>query len=350
MIKDAVNKLIRPFALRHMMAVANVRPIEINIETTSICPSRCVFCPNSKVPRNKAVMDMGLFNKICEDYYGIGGGAVGVCSMQSDIFSDSLLMERLALLQKFKDRFSLHTATMLTGASKLSDSELKTFLETFDRLDISMGGLSKDDYRLMYGIDAFDAVITQLFRIEKIVNGNRIAIKLVVNFRTNDSRKIDGSELLARIRKTFDIQEVRTEFFSWGGLIKQTDLPSGAMLLKADNSAVARKDCVAPWATLCVNVDGAVVGCGCVDWEARHIIGNIDRQTINEIWSGIPAKEFRTSFSRQEIPALCRDCSLYGNIEHAFGRIGLINYKPRYGCYHEIEFPFCYPHGKETPR
>jgi hypothetical protein len=124
MFKRAVSYLARPMVLRHMMAIANVRPVEINIETTNICPSRCVFCPNSKVTRNKAVMDLELFNKICEDYYGIGGGAVGVCSMQSDIFSDSLLLERLALLQKFKDRFILHTATMLTGATKFRTTDL----------------------------------------------------------------------------------------------------------------------------------------------------------------------------------------------------------------------------------
>lgn len=339
MIKRAINWLARPMVLRHMMAIANARPVEINIETTNICPSRCVFCPNSKVPRNKAIMDLELFNKICEDYYGIGGGAIGVCSMQSDIFSDSLLLERLALLQKFKDRFIVHTATMLTGATKLSTNELKTFLETFDCLDISIGGLSKEDYNLMYGINAFDTVIEQLFRIEEIVKSNGMTIKLALNFRTNAPEKIIDSEMLPRLRKTYIIREIRTDYFSWGGMITQSDLPPGATLLTADNSLV-RKDCVVPWATLCVNIDGSVVGCGCVDWQGHHIIGDMNRQTINEVWSGQQAREFRTSFSRQKIPALCRDCSLYANVEHAFGRIGLINYKPKDGCYHEVNFPF----------
>ena len=282
---------------------------------------------------------MDIFNKICEDYYRIGGGAVGVCSMQSDIFSDSLLLERLVLLNKFKDRFILHTATMLTGASKLTDSELIAFLETFDCLDISIGGLNKEDYNLMYGINAFDIVIAQLYRVEELVKRNRMAIKLALNFRTNAPEKIIDSQMLSQLRKTYIIREIRTDYFSWGGMITQSDLPQGATLLTADNSLV-RKDCVVPWATLCVNVDGSVVGCGCVDWGARHIIGDMNRQTINKIWSGKPAKGFRTSFSRQEIPALCMDCPLYVDIEKAFGRIGLLNYKPKDGCYHEVNFPF----------
>lgn len=339
MINRAINCLVRPLVLRHMMAIAHARPVEINIETTNICPSRCVFCPNSKAPRNKAVMNRELFIRICEDYYSIGGGAVGICSMQSDIFSDSFLMERLELLPRFKDRFILHTATMLAGASKLSDSELTTFLKTFDCLDISLGGLNKEDYSTMYGINAFDSVIAQLFRIEEIAKRNRMAIKLALNFRTNVPENIIGNEMLSRLRKTYIIREIRTDYFSWGGMITPSDLPPGAALRTVDNSS-ARKDCVVPWATLCVNVDGSVVGCGCVDWEARHIIGDMNHKTISEIWSGQHAIEFRTSFSRQRIPALCRDCALYSDIEHAFGRIGLINYKPRDGCYHEVTFPF----------
>lgn len=349
MLRNAVNNLVRPVVMRHMMTIVNVRPVEINIETTSVCPSRCVFCPNSKTTRARSTMDMGLFNKICEDYYAIGGGSVGVCSMQSDIFSDIYLKERLEILKQFKDRFILHTATMLAGASNLSDHELKTFLETFDCLDISIGGFSKEDYALMYGISAFDVVIDQLFRIEDIVHKNGIAINLALNFRTNNPKNSTGNQLLARLSRTFAIQEIRTDYFSWGGMITQADLPPGALLLKADNTAV-RKDCVAPWATLCINADGTVVGCGCVDWAARHIIGDMRHQTIKEIWTGPQAQEFRTSFSRQTIPELCRDCSLYTNIERAFGRFGLLNYKPRDGDYHKANFPFKIPQKKRTCR
>jgi len=284
-------------------------------------------------------MNLECFTKICEDYYDIGGGAVGICSMQSDIFSDSLLLERLELLPKFKDRFILHTATMLTGATQLSDNELTTFLKTFDCLDISLGGLTKEDYRTMYGINAFDRVIAQLFRIEEIAKRKHMAIKLALNFRTNAPENIIGNEMLSRLRKTYIIREIRTDYFSWGGMITPSDLPPGAALQTVDNS-FARKDCVVPWATLCINVDGSVVGCGCVDWEARHIIGDMNQETILEIWNGNRAKAFRTAFSQHDIPALCRDCALYSDIEHAFGRIGLINYKPRDGCYHEVKFPF----------
>lgn len=322
-----------------MMPIVKARPIEINIETTSICPSRCIFCPNSKAPRDKAIMDMELFRAICDDYYGMGGGAVGVCSMQSDIFSDSLLMERLAMLKKFKDRFVLHTATMLTGAAKLSDIELTDFLLTFDRLDISLGGLSKEDYNLMYGINAFDTVFSQLIRIKEIVERNDMPIKLALNFRTNNPGKIIGNDMLSLLRQTYAIQEIRSDFFSWGGMIKPSDLPEGATLMTANNSA-RDKDCVVPWATMCVLVDGSVVGCGCVDWEARHVIGDMRLQTISEIWNCRQAVAFRTSFSRRDIPELCRNCALYADIEHSLGRIGLINYKPQDGCYHDVKLPF----------
>jgi MoaA/NifB/PqqE/SkfB family radical SAM enzyme len=338
MISKLLNILVRPAVLRRMKAIANIRPLEINIETTNACPSRCVFCPNSKISRSKIEMDLDLFNKICTNYYDIGGGSVGISSMQSDIFSDSMLMNRLEILRSKKDRFILHAVTMLAGATKLSDEELKTFLETFNHLDISIGGLCKEDYSLMFGINAFDAVVTQLFRIEEIINKNRLQIKLVLNFRTNTPEKVVSNKLLTKLRKTYTIGEIRTDYFSWGGIISQNDLPSGATLNVAENISSCI-DCVVPWAALSVNADGLVVGCGCADWEGRHIIGDMNHQEIIEIWNGPQAIEFRTSFSRKNIPVLCNDCSLYFNIERAFGRIGLINYKPMDGCYYEVKNP-----------
>ena len=282
-------------------------------------------------------METGLFRKICEDYYALGGGSVGICSMQSDIFSDPLLQERLEILRQFKDRLSLHTATTLTGAAKLSDRELQMFLETFDFLDISIGGVCREDYQLMYGINSFDVVIDQLGRIENLAARHGVAIDMALNFRTNSPEKIAGSELLASLGNTFALREVRSDFFSWGGMITQADLPPGAVLMKLDHASV-RKDCVAPWATLCINADGAAIGCGCVDWQARHVIGDMHRQTIREVWVGNRAQEFRTSFSRRDIPELCSDCALYTDIERAFGRLGLINYQPQDGDYHKANF------------
>jgi radical SAM protein with 4Fe4S-binding SPASM domain len=339
MVKQLINSMFKPMAFRHMMSIVNERPIDLNIETTNYCPSKCVFCPNSKSRRTKRLMDMDLFEKICADYYNIGGGAVGICSMQADIFSDDLLLERLKVLNKYRDKFKIYTVTMLAGASKLSDMEIINMFKLFSAIDISLGGWSKESYKSLYGIDAFDTVIGQLFRLAELKKKNRLSTQLGLQFRTNEIVKTTQSQLFAQLEESYTVKEILSNFSSWGGFIEQSDLPPGATLITSENTCCS-VDCVVPWSVFSVNTDGLVTGCGCVDWEMKHPIGNMRYQGIKEIWNSIAAKQFRSSFSNKNIPEICRSCAVYTDIEHAFGRLVLVAYKPMYGNYYDVKmFP-----------
>ena len=321
-------------AFEHMKSIVNERPLDINIETTNFCPIQCVFCPNRKIKRAKKFMEMGLFLKICREFYDMGGGAVGISSMQSDIFSDDLLLHRLQEIKKYKSVLYLYTTTNLVGASKYSDQELEWFLGQFAFLEISIGGLTRDDYKMMFGVDAFEVVKEQLFRIARMVKQKNIPIKLELCIRTNSINKLMKNALLDKLKQSYAITNVRSHFFTWGGLITQDDLPSGAKIKTVDNS-FNQKNCVIPWTTLAVNVDGLVIGCGCVDWEARHIVGDMNTQNMKEVWNGKMANLFRNSFSNNMISDLCRNCSHYTELDKSLSNRSLLNYSPLQGLYNK---------------
>ena len=332
-------------ALRRMNAIVEKRPLDINIECTNFCPMQCVFCPNHKAGRAKTVMDMDLFSKICRDFYALGGGAVGLSAMQSDLFSDNLLPQRLKELSKYRDLFWVHSTTNLVGAASLDDAELELFLRTFSYLEISIGGLSREEYQTMFGVNGFDLVMKQLRRVARMVEEKDIPISLDLSIRTNSIWSLGlariariafpvRSALLKELKKNYRIHNVINQFFSWGGLITQEDLPKGARLKIVDNSA-KRMDCAIPWATLSVNTDGRVIGCGCIDWEARHVIGDMRQQGIAEVWQGEPGRNFRTCFTRGDIKDICLDCSLYAPRDRLFANPGLVGYEVTDGLYYK---------------
>jgi radical SAM protein with 4Fe4S-binding SPASM domain len=263
-----------------------------------------------------------------------GGGAIGLSSMQSDVFADNLLMQRLNYLKKYKDKFWLYTTTNLVGAKKLSDHEMAAFLEALSYIEVSLGGPDRDDYRKMFGVDALESVLEQLSRVSRIVKSRNLKTRVDVAIRTNDSEKFLNSKLYKDLSKDtiIKISAVKDKFFSWGGLVSQDHLPEGATLMEPNNDF--QTDCAVPWASLSINVDGTVVGCGCVDWNARHVVGNVFSQSIAEVWNSKEAKEFRTSFSRNAIPDLCQKCAFYSSIDSEFGRRRLRNYKPIDGLYY----------------
>jgi radical SAM protein with 4Fe4S-binding SPASM domain len=323
-------------ALEHLLSISRRRPLDINIETTSYCALSCTFCPNKTHRRTKALMDMSSFVRICDEYYAMGGGAVGLSSMQSDVFADNLLMERIALLKKYKDRFWVHTTTNLVGAKKLSETEMITFLETLDFIEISFGGPDREDYRSMFGVDALDSVLKQLARILNVIRARNLKLRVEIAVRTHDREKFLKSELYKNLseEKTISVSHIKDTFFSWGGLVVQDHLPTGARL--AEPIRTTGVDCVVPWAELSINVDGSVVGCGCVDWNAQHVVGNVFTHSIAEVWNSKSAKAFRTAFSSGAVPALCRNCALYHPIDSGFGRKSLRNYEPTDGLYYVV--------------
>lgn len=319
----------------HVMAISTKRPLDLNIEVTNFCAASCVFCPNSKIKRQKTSMDMALFKKIVDDYAAIGGGALGLSSMQSDLFFDRELIGRIEYLQKYRSSITLYGTTYAVGATKFSDDDLEKILRAFSYLQISLGGVDRESYHSMYGVNGFDTAKAQLLRMKSIVEKHDLPIRLDLMFRTQYASQVMDSNLVRDLGSSFSVVEVRDKFFSWGGIISQADLPEGAKLDIMYNSG-KRKNCAVSNASMSIAPDGSVVGCGCVDWNSKHPVGSIIDSSIASVWSSEPAVAFREGFSRGQIPELCEECALYISTDEAFSRDGLAQYHPRDGLYYTL--------------
>ncbi len=279
-------------------------------------------------------MDMDLFEKIVADYASIGGGYLGLSSMQSDLFSDKMLFDRLDFLQEF-DNIVPYTTTFVAGAAKYTDEQLLKFLTQVKYIQVSLGGVDKDSYKSMYGINAFDTVKQQLDRIARLIGEEKLDTLIGLYFRTANKEAIEKSEFVRDLPKCFYISEIRDTFFTWNGIIEASDLPDGATLSPLDNTG-KKVDCSVSWASLSSNVDGTVVGCGCVDWNSKHVVGDLKTHSITEIWNSEAAKSFRAGFSEGKIPEICKECSLYTPLDKAFSRPALANYQPTDGVYYLV--------------
>ncbi|MBD5476917.1 MAG: hypothetical protein HDR17_13220 [Lachnospiraceae bacterium] len=57
--------------------------------------------------------------------------------------------------------------------------------------------------------------------------------------------------------------------------------------------------------------DGKVLGCGCIDWLGKYVIGDCRSNTLIEIWRSPRAIAFRNAFMRGKLPSICKECGLY---------------------------------------
>lgn len=68
-----INRIQAQLAYWHMRNIVKKRPLDINIETTTICPMRCRFCCNRLYQREQQVMGVELFEKIVMQFFEWGG-------------------------------------------------------------------------------------------------------------------------------------------------------------------------------------------------------------------------------------------------------------------------------------
>lgn len=329
-----IKNVFEELAYLHMQRLIKKRPLDINIETVSTCPLKCSFCCNNLLKKEYTVMDNELFEKIIKEFCGIGGGGLAIGSMQSDFLSDPMLMDRLRIIRKYKKNLWLYSTTTLITCKKYSDKELFFLLSLFDCLQISVEGYDRESYSVMAGIDGFDIFKEQLERVKKIIDDNFLTIKIGIYFRTNNRQKLLKSRFYKEVSHEFHIVEVRDSFFSWGSLIKKENLPKGAKLLVSHNQG-KRVNCAAPNATMSVQANGRAIGCGCVDWREKYVIGDCRKNTLEEIWRGGRAVKFRNAFKRRtKLPSICRECGLYSPMDECMKDRRLLTYKPMDGLYY----------------
>lgn len=317
-------------AYLHIRNLIKKRPLDINIETINICPLRCVFCCNRIYKREYTIMDNKLFENIVRQYFEWGGGSLSISSMQSDFFSDPMLVERMKIIKKYKKKLWVYGTTPLISCKKYNDKELLYILRLFDLLQISVEGYDKETYKTMAGINGFEILLEQLKRIEKIIEDNGLKVKIDICFRTCNKEKVLRSELYKELSHKFNIYDVKDTFFSWFGSIKKEDLPKGAKLLLKYNSE-KRENCSNANVSMTVMPDGKVLGCGCIDWLGKYVIGDCKKSTLEEIWKSSKAIKFRNAFKNGKLPSICEECGLYTSFDAAMKDKRLINYKPTDG-------------------
>jgi radical SAM protein with 4Fe4S-binding SPASM domain len=315
-------------AATRMLSIAEIRPLQVNIETTTLCNARCTFCAYPKVKRPKAVMTMEMFEKICTDFEGLGGGLLGLSPMMSDPLVDPMILDRVRLVRASFSKIRLHMFTNLIGLSRLSDDEVLLLLDSLRHINVSIGGLEAEGYAEMFGVDKFASVYESLLRLGKLNQSIGSRCQLILNVRTN---KVAATQQHPRMRALENVgyrcMGIATEFSDFGGVVKQEDVPAGITIVKVDRSQ-EKIPCLIAMSYMGIAPDSKVAGCACFDGRGATTIGDVGTAALADIWTSQRAKDFRYSFETGTIPDICKTCAFYLPHETTFRNCGLIDFNP----------------------
>ncbi len=216
----------------------DILPIEIEIETLNRCNGTCPFCPvNVNMPqRERAEMTINLFHKIIDELSDLDyGGKISLYSNNEPLLDNRIIeFHRYAKEKLPKAYFSLFTNGSLLNVEKLQ--ELTKYLDS----------MVIDNYN--------------------------------DNFKVNDSLR----EVYAYLQKHDELKN-KVNF----SMRKQNVIlySRGGQAPNKKNARPRKAKCLLPFRQMVIRPDGKVSLC-CNDALGKYTLGNLNENSIQEIWSG----------------------------------------------------------------
>ena len=153
--------------------------------------------------------------------------------------------------------------------------------------------------------------------LSKVENAVRLFLK------KREQCSLDKPFLRVKIMEFAGItpEEIRDFFAKWEGvadLVQVTGIHNwsgGVEVEVSDERTIGRFPCVIMWYALVVNWNGEVTFCS-VDWNTEIKLGNVNQQTLHQIWNSPQARAARNSqiegqWGRYPV---CRDCVVWVSI------------------------------------
>jgi radical SAM protein with 4Fe4S-binding SPASM domain len=288
---------------------------EINIENTSICNSRCVFCPNGMMERPRQAMRMDLFKRTVDEAIVLGASVVNFSVMIGDPLLDPQLLERARYVKSFPQIREMGFTTTLQWLHRFGLDEF--FRCNFDWITVSTTLSGPEQYRNFFGADKYGQMMENLITLLTENNRRKRPICIVLSVKpTPEPRKnilIHPDFLRVQSLTDQNLRKLikREEFFAmdWGGAV---GLPS---YLKPYPLWPRRhRPCGRLLRNLMIYSNGNVGACNCVDFEATSelILGNVADIPLSEMWQSQHLKQIRSGWREgKRIPSICEKCQMY---------------------------------------
>src|ERR1700694_2639184 len=167
------------------------RPAMMICETVNACNLDCIICAYSHQERAKESMSLDLFEKVLRDYDEMGGGYLSLTPTVGDIFLDARLRERLALAASIPSIKGISVTTNAVLANRIPRQDLEYILSRFHRVQVSIYGLDRDEYREMTRRDNYVEMVASVRTILEICGDSG---KVVFGFRLLKSRGIEAMQ------------------------------------------------------------------------------------------------------------------------------------------------------------
>jgi radical SAM protein with 4Fe4S-binding SPASM domain len=288
------------------------RPLSFLIETTSRCNFSCSFCPSSDIEQTNRVgfarqnMPDEMFKKVVADLKEfprkikvIHYHHMGEPLMNPNLFS----IIRYAVDANIGDSHWIRTnGSLLTkeNAKKIVDSGIT-------HIGISVEAVNEDGYQeLVHRKGMFEKVVQGVSDLYDYAKDKVSVYAKIIDFGIPATDPQKFMKIFSPITDECGVEYPR----QWNHDVPDTTLGQGVKLtVNGDLIDRRRVTCPFPFYTMGVTSNGKCLMC-CFDWSSQTIVGDVNTNSVKNIWNSKEVKEFwlmHLRGKRFKNPA-CRDC------------------------------------------
>lgn len=289
-------------------------PFSISIEPTTACNLRCPECPSGlrAFSRPTGNLRSDFFRKTIDDLHRDLSFLIFYFQGEPYINPDFLDMVQYA------SQRGIYTITSTNGHFLNEENARKTIESGLDRLIISVDGSTQEVYEQY----------RKSGKLEVVLQGARNVVKwkkelksktphLIFQFLVVRPNEHQIPEIY-KLAEEIGIDEVRLktaqiyDYAQGSPLIPKQDRYS-RYRKQADGSYRIKNQllnhCWKLWHACVITWDGVVVPC-CFDKDAQYRMGNLQEQSLREVWQQQPYREFRQQLlkGRDKID-ICTNCT-----------------------------------------
>ena len=299
-----------PLALRKYLidkhAHKNLFPRTISIETTNVCNAKCWFCPQPTMTRKNSYMKFELFKKLIDE----------IKDNMSYVKNIALFMDGEPTLHKGLLEFIRYaknnnvnkiylSSNMEFFTPKLTDEIFSSDLgDTLLYVICSLDGASPDIHRQnRINVDFNKAVQNTEYLIEAKKKNKANYPWIFTRLLENESNISHTNQFIDKWKNHAD-KVLISKMHNWGGQIDDD------RILDLDNT-VFGSTCYLPFSQVVIQFDGTSRLC-CVDSNGTALTGDLNYQSIKEVWNGAVQNEYRRGQlekNHELLPEICKNCT-----------------------------------------
>jgi radical SAM protein with 4Fe4S-binding SPASM domain len=273
-------------------------PKVVLIDTISYCDLKCTMCVHKEMKRKRGRMPWNLYTKIIDEI-ALVDKATRVWMV---FFGEALILKRrkpsiFDMISYAKGK-GLKDVVLNSNANLLDKEAASRIIKSgLDGIYIGIDAFSPETYmKIRVGGSYAKAVNNTLYLLELKKELGSKKPEVFVQFVEMDVNMAEKEDFIEFWRKAGAGVKIRPKV-SWAGQIEAPNLTMG------DKD---RWPCYWAMRTLSITDTGKVVTCA-VDLDARFVAGDVNHQSIREIWNG-KLKELRQLHQSRQFEALPENC------------------------------------------